>query len=120
MDLGSRFLPDGTCRFRVFAPNLKTVALELPSRKELRPLARDADGYWSGAWKDFRHGERYLYHLDNRVSRPDPASHSQPDGVHAASEAWDHSRFRWSDSSWGGIAPEDMVMYELHPGTFTA
>lgn len=120
---GSRFLPDGACRFRVFAPALKSVALELPARGEIRPLLRDADGYWSAAWKDIAHGERYFYRLEDRledrVSRPDPASHSQPDGVHAASQAWDHSRFRWSDAGWVGIALEDMVMYELHAGTFT-
>lgn len=119
MESGSRFLPDGTCRFRVFAPYLKSVSLELPARTETRPLVRDADGYWSAAWKDLAHGERYLYRLDDRLSRPDPASHSQPEGVHAASEAWDHSRFRWTDAGWAGIAPEDMVMYELHAGAFT-
>lgn len=120
MDIGSRFLPDGTCRFRVYAPFPDSMAVDFPARKETRPLVRDPDGYWSAAWKDIVHGERYLYRLGDRVSRPDPASHSQPEGVHAASQAWDHSRFRWSDSGWAGIPPEDMVIYELHAGTFTA
>jgi maltooligosyltrehalose trehalohydrolase len=31
----------------------------------------------------------------------------------------DHSAFRWKDADWPGVAPEDMIIYELHVGTFT-
>ncbi|MGB3585680.1 MAG: malto-oligosyltrehalose trehalohydrolase, partial [Tunicatimonas sp.] len=43
-----------------------------------------------------------------------------PDGVHGASEVVDLQNTKWTDSSWKGIALRDMVIYELHVGTFTS
>ncbi|MGC8495511.1 MAG: malto-oligosyltrehalose trehalohydrolase, partial [Syntrophobacteraceae bacterium] len=51
--------------------------------------------------------------------RPDPASFSQPEGVHRPSEVID-LRVAGRERSWGGIALEDYIFYELHVGTFTA
>ena len=50
---------------------------------------------------------------------PDPASRSQPFGVHSASEVIDPSTFPWTDQDWRGIDRDQAVIYELHVGTFT-
>ena len=50
---------------------------------------------------------------------PKPASLHLPDGVHHADSEWDHSVFSWQDSDWCGIAKHQLVIYELHVGTFT-
>jgi maltooligosyltrehalose trehalohydrolase len=63
-------------------------------------------------------GCRYWYWLDGTLRRPDPASRSQPDGVHGASRVVDPA-FNWNDSEWRGIALEKYIIYELHVGTFT-
>ena len=34
---------------------------------------------------------------------PDPASLSQPEGVHGPSEAFDLHSFEWEDKSWKGL-----------------
>jgi maltooligosyltrehalose trehalohydrolase len=66
-----------------------------------------------------RAGQRYRYRLDGEGPFPDPASRFQPEGVHGPSEVVDPTRFRWSDARWRGLAPDHLVVYELHVGTFS-
>jgi maltooligosyltrehalose trehalohydrolase len=99
-----------------------SVDLVLDDRPaEPRPLSRDVDGYWQGDAGDVHAGARYRYRLDGRDDQlfPDPASRSQPDGVHGPSEVIDPSVFRWTDDDWQAPAFRDVVFYELHVGTFT-
>ena len=63
---------------------------------------------------------RYLYCLDGKIDRPDPASKSQPEGVHRASEVIDDRGFRWGDANWRGLALEDYIIYEIHVGTYSS
>ena len=53
-----------------------------------------------------------------RVERPDPASRSQPDGVHGPPRSWTRAS-PGRTPSWRGLPLEDFVIYELHVGTFT-
>ncbi len=62
---------------------------------------------------------RYQYVLNDRQRYPDPASSFQPEGVHAASQIIDHGSFPWTDQDWPGVAKHDLIIYELHVGTFT-
>ena len=39
--------------------------------------------------------------------------------MHAPSRVYDHTRHRWADDAWRGIAQPGCVLYELHIGTFT-
>jgi maltooligosyltrehalose trehalohydrolase len=64
-------------------------------------------------------GDRYSFVLDGNRERPDPASRSQPEGVHGASEIVDPEAFHWSDQQWKGIDLAGYLLYELHTGTFT-
>ena len=50
---------------------------------------------------------------------PDPASRSNPAGVHAASMFVDPKSYAWQSSEWHGQGWSDAVLYELHLGTFT-
>jgi maltooligosyltrehalose trehalohydrolase len=63
-------------------------------------------------------GQRYSYRIDGSMPRPDPASRCQPEGVHGPSEVIDPSRYQWHDAAWRP-ASRDLVIYELHVGTFT-
>ncbi len=64
-------------------------------------------------------GDRYAYRLDGGIPRPDPASRSQPEGVHAASEVVDPTLFHWHDQGFRAPAWREVVLYELHVGTFS-
>lgn len=119
MEIGARYFGNGCCNFRIFAPDVPTVSVEFSGSRPTRLLKKDAQGYWSATWADIAPGDRYLYRLGDRPGRPDPASHFQPDGVHGPSQVWDHGTFPWTDEAWKGLALEDMIMYELHAGTFT-
>ena len=69
----------------------------------------------------FQPGDRYAFALDGNQLKlyPDPRSRSQPEGVHGFSELTGHVTFPWSDRSWQGVSKEDLIIYELHVGTFT-
>jgi maltooligosyltrehalose trehalohydrolase len=46
-------------------------------------------------------------------------SRHQPHGPHGPSRVVDPSAFRWTDGGWRAPALRDLVIYELHVGTFT-
>jgi maltooligosyltrehalose trehalohydrolase len=66
-----------------------------------------------------RPGVRYRYRINGKDIFPDVASRYQPQGVHGPSEVVDTSAFGWTDQGWKGIHLRDVVVYELHVGTFT-
>lgn len=119
MKIGADYLGDGRCEFSVLAPNLESVAVQIVSPQErLLPMQKDEWGYWKTTAEGVEPGTLYFYQL-NGDNRPDPASHFQPKDVHEASEVVDHSQMQWSDANWSGIPLEEMIIYELHVGTFT-
>jgi malto-oligosyltrehalose trehalohydrolase len=107
----------GGVRFRLWAPRARGVALVLGQGERL-PMLREPQGWWSIATDRAGPGTRYRYRVDGR-DYPDPASRWQPDGVHGASEVVDPGAYRWSDTGWRGRPWEEIVIYELHLGTFS-
>ncbi len=107
-------------RFRVWAPLANTVEVHLTAPVDRRVLLNPSgDGWFQTVLDDIVEGTRYLYKLDGGSEFPDPASRSQPEGVHAASEVVDDA-FEWHDQDWTGVRLADSIFYELHVGTFTA
>ncbi|MEA1943754.1 MAG: malto-oligosyltrehalose trehalohydrolase [Euryarchaeota archaeon] len=120
MRIGAHHLGDGRCEFCVWAPFLRDVALKIVSPEEyIIPMEKDRKGYWRVAVDRVFPGTRYFYRLEGTLDRPDPASGFQPDGVHGPSQVIDHNSFQWEDDNWSGIPLKEMVIYELHAGTFT-
>ncbi len=119
--LGAELQSDGSAHFRVWAPRSGHVAVEWhaggrPDR--VTPLAAEADGYFAGSIPDGKAGARYKLRLDHG-SFPDPISRFQPEGPQEASQLVDPSAFPWTDHDWRGRPVEELVIYELHLGTFT-
>jgi maltooligosyltrehalose trehalohydrolase len=124
LDLGARPAASGRVAFRVWAPAIQTVAVVLSSNAtsaNARTVAmgRIERGYFEASVPGVEPGARYRYLLDGQKERPDPASRSQPDGVHGWSAVVDPDAFVWSDQGWTGQALEELIIYELHTGTFT-
>lgn len=119
--LGAVPRADGSTAFLVWAPAAQRVEVELLAeaarRIALEPLAR---GYHGAAISGVGAGARYRLVLDGGDGVPDPASRAQPEGVHGPSEVVDLARDRPALDGWSGIAMEDLVVYELHVGTFSA
>lgn len=114
---GAHLLEGGGACFRLWAPAAAQVVLELQHRQHaMRPL----EGGWHEARVvDARPGARYRYSIDGRPGVPDPASRSNPDDVHGASELVDPLAYEWHDDAWRGRPWHEAVVYELHVGTFT-
>ena len=108
-----------TCEFRVWAPKVRVVHLELKEPYRLIEMQQQELGYWFANVENVAQGTRYRYNLGNGQSYPDPASLSQPDGVHEDSEVIDLEGFGWSDNNWENIPLNTMIQYELHTGTFS-
>ncbi|MBN1837934.1 MAG: malto-oligosyltrehalose trehalohydrolase, partial [Spirochaetales bacterium] len=118
-------LDGGGVRFSVWAPGRRSAEVEVQAaawsagRTSRAPLERGERGYWSATLPGLPAGARYQFFLDGETLRPDPASHFQPEGVHGPSEVVDHDAFVWKEDGWPGLPTEEMVLYELHVGTFT-
>ncbi|NOZ68983.1 MAG: malto-oligosyltrehalose trehalohydrolase [Deferribacteres bacterium] len=120
MKIGADYRGNGRCEFSVWAPFAEHVELRILSEGERTlPMKRDGSGYWKVQARDVHPGCLYLYRLDRNRERPDPASCFQPHGVHEPSQVIDHAAFKWDDEGWRGIPLSEMIMYELHTGTFT-
>lgn len=117
---GAVYLGDGRCRFLVWAPLAGRVAVRIVApRERTLLLERKKRGYHHGVFEGIEPGSLYFYLLDGDKERPDPASRHQPEGVHGPSQVADTGTFPWTDRCWCSPDRRDLVLYELHVGTFT-
>ena len=107
--------------FLVWAPLRRKVELLLATPAETPySMEKDSFGYWR-ATLPIGPGTRYGFRLDDDTRIiPDPASLSQPDGVHALSQVIDVHAFPWNDSGWKGLPLSNRIIYELHTGAFSS
>jgi maltooligosyltrehalose trehalohydrolase len=110
--LGARPLGDGTVEFRVWAPRAKSISLWLGRER----VALEAVGY--GVYKSTvagaGAGAEYSYEIDGG-KLPDPCSRSQPKGLRGPSAV-----IEIAPAPRAAVpAPAELVIYELHVGTFT-
>ena len=118
-DFGPRWLPEGGARFRVWAPTESRVQLRLARNARPRPMHPRAGGWHEVDVPDAVPGDRYGFELSDGTVTPDPASRFQPEDVHSWSELMPPTPFAWK-VDWHGRPWEEMVIYELHVGTFTS
>lgn len=120
LDIGAYPIGAGEWKFRLWAPFASKVDLVLSKGKDKVSfdLTREPTGYYSGIETSVE-GTKYAYVIDKEKRRGDPASRYQPDGINGDSCLVDPSKYSWSDSSWKGVPLSDLIIYELHVGTFT-
>jgi malto-oligosyltrehalose trehalohydrolase len=118
LPFGAELTGDGV-RFRLWAPSASSVSLQIAdSRAPAIPMVGEAEGWFSLTTALARPGMRYHYVVDGKTV-PDPASRYQPEGVHGPSEVIDPTKHPWSGFGWRGRRWEEIVIYELHLGTFS-
>ncbi len=117
--VGAEYKENRKCRFRVWSPSAEAVEVIVKDRKEGLPLQQDSRGYWEGTIDNVKPGALYKFQLNGTDEFPDPASRSQPDGVHSWSQVVD-TNYYWKDLDWKGRPLGEMLIYELHVGTFTS
>lgn len=121
--------PDGSVQWRVWAPYARRVRLKrwlggvgmmlLAYPPEIVEMTAEGRGFYVYHARDVPEGTFYQYCLDDGPWLPDPASRSQPGGAHKASAVYTPSAFPWTDHDWKGVSHDELVLYELHVGTFT-
>jgi malto-oligosyltrehalose trehalohydrolase len=124
MPFGAAFNPQGGASFCLWAPQAAHVHLNVAVERDSTrgfALQREADGWWRAQLNpsECAVGSLYSYRIDDELDVPDPASRFNPHGVHAASELIDPQSFEWHDGEWHGRRWDEVVLYELHVGTFT-
>ena len=122
LERGASVVRAGT-RFSVWAPTARTVAVRVydasgatSCEQPMRPLG---DGAFEATVAGVRAGADYRYVLDGEHEIADPVSRWQPHDVDGPSRVVDPARHAWTDREWRGIERRDLVLYELHVGTFT-
>src|SRR3954453_11359855 len=100
---------------RVWAPKAAHVAVRIG--KDDHPLEPEGLGVWAGA-PPLADGDDYWIVLDgNRL--PDPYTRFQPKGLRGPSRVVDPATWTWTDRRWRGVPLRDLVLLEVHVGTFT-
>jgi maltooligosyltrehalose trehalohydrolase len=121
LDRGAAPRADGSTRFAVWAPNARQVEVAIEREGTVRtvPLRRGDGGVHDCTIPGVPPGTDYSYRLDGGPARPDPVSRWRPAGVHGPSRVVEPGAFRWTDDGWRGLETADLVIYELHVGTFS-
>lgn len=117
LPFGAQLQPDGRTRFRLWAPDARSVALARPNERSVA-LSRESDGWFEGTF-EVGAGARYLYRIDDELNVPDPAARFAPDGLEGFCEVIDPSSYPWRSSRWEGLPWHRATVYELHVGSFS-
>lgn len=118
--------PDGRVAgttFRVWAPNAKSVSVVgsfnnwSPTRHRMKQ--EGSGGIWAAEVSGAKPGDEYMYLINGNLERKDPRARkvTSSDGKGVI---YDPSAFDWGDvAGWkSSAALNDLVIYQLHPGTF--
>jgi maltooligosyltrehalose trehalohydrolase len=117
--LGVNFI-NGTAHVLLWAPFAKEVILHNETTKETLAMEQEALGYWQLRTDRIHDDDLYRFSIDGGKLLPDPASLSQPMGVHDVSQAIDLHAFPWTDQDWRNPDFGNYIIYELHTGTFSS
>ena len=119
LPVGAELEEDGAVRFRIWAPGVHSVAIEIDEMERVIPLEWMGEGWFELTTHEAGVGSRYRYVLQDGRRVPDAASRYQPMDVHGPSEVIDPAAYAWKDGEWKGRRWEEAVLYEMHVGTFT-
>lgn len=116
MPFGAELHAEGT-RFRLWAPGRGNAHVVVDGSSHA--LAPRGEGWYERDLAGIGAGARYAFGFpDLDFTVPDPASRFQPEGVHAPSAVVDPRTYTWQ-TRWAGRPWYEIVLYELHVGTFT-
>jgi 1,4-alpha-glucan branching enzyme len=126
--MGANLVADGAS-FRVWAPGALAVHLRLNAGPAWAPddanaLVRDPHGYWAGFVPGVKDGDRYRFHVVGAGSRGlkrDPyARELGPGFPDCDGIVRDPASYPWHDQDFRRPAGSELIIYQLHVGTFYA
>ena len=128
---GSHFLPDGRCRFTVWAPHAKNVSLVGDFngwQVGATEMFRQETGEWTCTLPGFKQGDIYKYAIEWQsgkvVQKADPYAFHAETGPGTGSRVWDIRGYKWTDSRYmAARSKKDFLtrpvsVYEVHMGAW--
>jgi maltooligosyltrehalose trehalohydrolase len=117
---GPTLISKSEIQFAVWAPVSKSMSIRFERKNDAEVLKMKLldRGYFTLTSAESE-GTNYSFLLNGRTARPDPASRLQSKGVHGPSTVTYPSNFEWHDRSWKGLPLSEIIIYEIHVGTFT-
>ncbi|HET9052148.1 MAG TPA: alpha-amylase family glycosyl hydrolase [Candidatus Dormibacteraeota bacterium] len=113
---------DGGVAFRVWAPNASAVTIQLAGATAPVPMTAQSGGCWTADVPGLAAGARYVYDIQaggQTFRRVDPyAREIDVVGGVRCSVAYDPRAFDWGDAPYVTPGWSELVVYELHVGTF--
>jgi 1,4-alpha-glucan branching enzyme len=113
--------------FRVWAPHAEKVYVTGTFNdwsKTSTPLAREENGYWSTDVSEAKVGDEYRYLIHTPfdwnlppLSRIDPYARKVTSSI-GNGVIYDPKAFDWSDDNFHMATGNELVIYEIHVGTF--
>jgi maltooligosyltrehalose trehalohydrolase len=82
-------------------------------------MSPDEDGIYRAHVDGAGPGTLYWFKINGAGPFPDPASRFQPLGVHGPSQIVEPAGFQWKAKEFQASSLRELVIYELHVGTFT-
>jgi len=126
--MGGTLVPGGA-NFRIWAPRAKTVYIsgEFNGFKQneacrLNPIG---GGHWAGFVPGLKDGDQYLFYINGLGTqgfKRDPRARSltfQPAFPFCNCVLRDPSRFPWHETGFRPPAFSDLIIYQLHVGTYS-
>ncbi|WP_409289117.1 malto-oligosyltrehalose trehalohydrolase [Pseudomonas sp. KCJK8927] len=110
---GAHLLDATSARFALWAPDARSVSLQLEQQPAIELLPEN-DGWYTGV-AQCQAGDRYRYCIDGEQWVADPASRYQPEGVDGPSQLVDTHAYDWQHP-WQGRPWHEAVIQELHVG----
>lgn len=111
--------------FRVWAPHADYVSVTGSFNDwnaDANPLNKEENGHWGGLITNAKAGDEYKYFLKTPFGdfqRNDPYALKMTNSA-GNSVVYDHAEFDWQDDSFQIPNWHELVIYELHVGTFNA
>jgi maltooligosyltrehalose trehalohydrolase len=123
-NIGLNFNENGEAEIRLWAPLAAQVSLLTGDRGLTLALLNEGYGYWVLQTDQIKVFDKYSFKINpltggETLGRADPVSLFQEEGPHGRSTAFNVSAFPWTDTDWKGVDLNDLIIYELHTGTFT-
>jgi len=109
--------------FRVWAPHAEKVYVTGTFNgwsKTAAPLVREENGYWSADVAEAKTGEEYRYLIHGPkglLSRMDPYARKVTSSI-GNGVIYDPKAFDWGDHKFHMATGNELVIYEMHIGTF--
>lgn len=112
-------LSDNGAFFKVWAPHANKVALvgDFNQWDRSDHLLWNAGGWWFGFEPGVQPGQKYKFAINGTIDRADPYGRQMEHSA-GASLVVAKDTFPWTDNAWKTPRFENMIIYELHVGTF--